>query len=84
MLKIDKAYKGKNKYDEDEYYMTQAPNLIGSKKDNYLLVYAGVSLYSGSCLYFYDLSNHKTFARIEGAELLVDCYCKDSNELKKG
>ena len=44
MLKIDKAYKGKNKYDEDEYYMTQAPNLIGSKKDNYLLVYAGVSL----------------------------------------
>ena len=74
LLKQDQVKTGKkDEYGDIEYYMMQAPNLIGSK-GNWLLGYVGATIESGPSLFFYDLQRSKTIARIAGAELLVDCY----------
>ena len=83
LLKQDQVKTGKRCFRGDEqYYMMQAPNLIGSK-GNWLLGYVGATTESGPSLFFYDFQISKTIARIAGAELLVDCYHQsdtDQNE----
>ena len=54
-------------------YFDLAPNvvIIGGIL---LLAYTSSTEEYGPCLYFYDLENRRTCAKVNKAEILVDCY----------
>ena len=53
--------------------MDQEPCLI-KNEGNLFLTYTSASTETGACLYFYDLSNRRTCAKVSEAELFIDCY----------
>lgn len=38
------------------------------------LAYTSATEEEGACLYFYDLQNNRTCAKVGKADLLIDCY----------
>ena len=58
--------------------MDQAPNLI-KNGDKLFLAYTCATEVE-ACLYFYDLENNRTCAKVSKAELLVDCYLDKTDE----
>ena len=53
--------------------MDQAPNLI-KNVGKLFLAYTSATVEEGPCLYFYDLENRMTCAKVSKADLLIDCY----------
>ena len=59
--------------------MDQAPNLI-KNGGKLFLAYTSATVEEGPCLYFYDLENRRTCAKVSQADLLIDCYPHQTDE----
>ena len=44
------------------------------------LAYTCATVEEGPCLYFYDLENRRTCAKVSKADLLIDCYPHQTDE----
>ena len=45
-----------------------------------MVAYTGANTEEGPSVYFYDLLTRQTFAKVGGAELLIDCYLNEQSK----